>query len=119
MSAQAFAALLFLAPTPTLVPDVAFEDLAADRNAAAIVQIEGNQALDADDPARLINLGVAYAREGQVEAAHRLFTAVLHAERFNLETAQGEWIDSRALARRALAALDRGEFVVGSRTAMR
>lgn len=116
-------ATLFMAQAPAqaLAPvDVAFDELAAEQNAAAIARIESNVELDQADPARLINLGIAYARQGRADAARALFErAARHAERLNLETANGDWIDSRALARRALAALDRGEFATSSRTAMR
>lgn len=119
MALSALTAVLFLAPAPLQATDVAFEDLAADRNAAAIARLEGNESLEADDPARLINLGVAHAREGRVEAARQLFKAAVRAERLVLETAGGDWIDSRDLARKAIAALARGEFAPQTRTALR
>lgn len=123
MAGATILATLFMAQAPgqALEPvDVAFDELAAQQNAAAIARIESNAELDRADPARLINLGIAYARQGEAEAARALFErAARNAERLNLETATGEWIDSRALARRALAALERGEFASSSRTAMR
>lgn len=123
MAAVTILATLLMAQAPAyaLAPvDVAYDELAAQRNAAAIARIESNADLDEADPARLINLGVAHARQGRADAARELFErAAIEAERLNLETATGEWIDSRALARRALAALDRGEFAAVSRTAMR
>ena len=113
--------LMTQAPAHALAPvDVAYEELSAERNAAAIAQIESNASLDSADPARLINLGIAYARQGRAEEARALIErAAIEAERLNLETATGEWVDSRALARRALAKLERGEFTRTSRTAMR
>ena len=121
MAAAMIVATLFLAQSQALAPvDVAFDELASQQNAEAIERIESNAALDEADPARLINLGIAYARQGRSDAARVLFERAAHdAERLNLETASGEWIDSRALARRALAALERGEFASLSRTAMR
>ncbi len=123
MAAAIIIATLFMAQAPAqaLEPvDVAFDELAAQRNAAAIARIESNGQLDEADPARLINLGIAYARQGDSAAARTLFErAVRGSERLNLETATGDWVDSRALARRALAALDRGDFDSLSRTAMR
>lgn len=123
MAAGMIVATLLMAQGPlhALEPvDVAFGELAAQRDAAAIERIESNAQLDEGDPARLINLGVAYARQGEVDAARDLFErAIRNAQRLNLETASGEWVDSRALARRALAALDRGELSASSRTAMR
>ena len=100
--------------------DVAYEELALGENNAAIERIEQNAELDRDDPARLINLGIAHAREGDAPAARAMFTAAARNEqRFQLETAQGEWMDSRDLARRALVMLDRGEFRSDGRVASR
>ena len=97
--------------------DVAFEQLAEGRDAAAIVLIEGHNP-EAGDPARLINLGIAYARRGETEKARSLFEAAYHArDRVELETATGEWVDSRMLARQAIAMLDRGQFAPGSQIA--
>ncbi|WP_379552782.1 hypothetical protein [Qipengyuania sp. DGS5-3] len=90
---------------------VAQDALLEGRNHAAIEQIESNSELDADDPARLINLGIARARTGDYDAARALFQAVIaHKERVELETAEGDWVDSRRLARKAISMLDRGEF---------
>lgn len=90
--------------------DVAFEQMTSGENAAAIVLLETSSALDNDDPSRLINLGVAYAREGDIEEAKALFRAALYAQdRQLVETASGEWVDSRVLARRALARLEQSQ----------
>lgn len=100
--------------------DVAFEELSDGQNTAAIERIEHNADLDQDDPARLINLGIAHARKGSDLEARAMFTAAARNEtRYQLETAQGDWIDSRDLARRALAMLDRGEFRNNGRVASR
>ena len=49
-----------------------------------------------------------------------MFTAAArNQQRYRLETAQGDWMDSRNLARRALAMLDRGEFRTNGRVASR
>lgn len=105
----AVAALSLLVPADAPMPDadVAFEELSQADNAAAIARIEANQQLEQSDPARLINLGAAYAREGRLAEARSLFEAAAHSEnRVRLETATGEWVDSRRLAYRALAMLD-------------
>ncbi len=109
------------ADASTVAPvDVAYEELAVGENNAAIERIEQNADLDRDDPARLINLGIAHARQGDDLAARAMFTAAARNEqRFQLETAQGEWMDSRDLARRALVMLDRGEFRTKGRVASR
>lgn len=93
------------------VQDVAYEELVAGRNQAAIASITANPNLDADNPARLINLGVAYARDGDMERARQMFSAVAESrEVVELETVDGAWVDARELASRALAMLDAGEF---------
>lgn len=114
MMITASLALAFLAAGPAgsvEEVDVAFEELAAGQNAAAIRQIEDNDNLRSDDPARLVNLGVAHAREGDLEAARAYFRAAMFSDdRQMLETASGEWVDSRVLARQALARIDAGRF---------
>lgn len=97
--------------TPDAACEVGYEQLVDGDNRAAIQTIQANEELASDDPARLINLGIALARTGDFEAARRHFEAARdHEERFELETASGEWVDSRALARKGLAMLERGEF---------
>ncbi|QQN74466.1 hypothetical protein [Croceicoccus sp. YJ47] len=121
---MAFAALaltLMLSPAPAIGAervDVAYEAMRAGQDAAAIRQIEANEALAEDDPARLINLGIAYARQDDTAAARTMFEAAANnADRFALETASGQWVDSKVLARSALAMLERGEFAAGERLA--
>ncbi|MCL4671647.1 MAG: hypothetical protein KJZ64_01650 [Sphingomonadaceae bacterium] len=105
---------LVLAQAPAATVDVAFTELAAGRNEAAIVRIEGNPDLAENDHARLINLGVAHAREGRTEEARAMFRMAVRArDSVQLETATGAWVDSRDLARTALAMLDRGAFQPG------
>lgn len=102
------------------VSDVAYDELAAEQNRAAIEKLEAAPASDTQDPAMLINLGIAYAREGHLDHARGLFERAAHSEsRFQLETATGEWVDSRWLAIRAIALLDAGEFGSSERLAAR
>lgn len=90
------------------------------RENAAIAAIMDNDRIEKDDPARLINLGIAYARQGDDTLARQLFEAARDSRnRVELETAAGEWIDSRRLALQALAKLEQGEFAHGSRVAAR
>ncbi len=87
--------------------DVAYEQMSSGENQAAIALLETSPELENNDPSRLINLGVAYAREGNIDEAKALFRAALYSEdRQLVETASGEWVDSRVLARRALASLE-------------
>lgn len=103
--------LMFAATIAALPPtaDVGYPELVAGRDDAAITVINSQSATD--DPAKLINLGVAYARMGDLPRARAMFRAAHTApERVDLETASGEWVYSRVLARRALAMLDSGAF---------
>jgi len=112
-------AILAMVQAP-VADDFGHQALVDGRDAAAIAAIMDNDQIENDDPARLINLGIAYARRGDEALARQLFEAARDkAERVELETAEGEWIDSRRLARQALAMLERGEFATGSRVAAR
>ena len=91
--------------------EVAYREMVEGRSPAAIRRIEQADARDADHPARLINLGIAHARIGEEAKARELFDAAASSiERYWVETATGEWVDVRDLARKAIAMLDGGEF---------
>lgn len=86
--------------------DVGFRELASNRPAAAIARIEGNRSLPASDPARLINLAAAHSMlDRKAEARLMLTAAIASPERFDLQIADGSWMDSRQAARIALARL--------------
>lgn len=98
-------------PGPEADYDIGYEELVANDNMAARAAIEACDTLPSDDPARLINHGIALARTGNYDAARANFEAAVGSrERVELETAEGEWVDSRRLARRAIAMLEKGEF---------
>ncbi len=98
-----------VADQPATRVDVAFEELQDGRNAAAVARIEANQTLETDDPARLINLGTAHARLGDNDTAARHFMAALASRTpYELELADGSWVDSRRAARMALDGLVTG-----------
>lgn len=119
MALFTIAAVLLMAPAST-APDVASEDLLAQNNEAAIERIETSRRLDESDPARLINLGIAHAREGREDEAREMFRAVARSEAtVRLELTGGEWVDSGDLARRALRMLDSGVFAPSGRMTMR
>lgn len=104
-------ALIVQAPASSDAVEVAYPEMIQGRTAAAITKIEGADARDASHPARLINLGIAHAREGNEEKARELFAqAAANSERYWLETSSGKWADAREIARAAMAKLDRGEF---------
>lgn len=86
--------------------DVAYEQLQAGDTAAAVRHLEECRDMEAGDPARLINLGSAYASQGRVAEAESMFRAAIASDqRYRLELADGSWIDSREAARLALARL--------------
>lgn len=111
-------ALAFMAQAPAqVVPavdtaaDVGQEELVAGRDLAALEAIEKCDELATNDPARLINRGIALARLGRYDEARADFASAAAArESIELETTTGDWVDSRRLARRAIAMLDKGEF---------
>lgn len=89
--------------------DVAYDELRAGRNAEAVERIRASGLLADGDPAALINLGAAYARQGDKQGARDCYrSAILSKTRYDLELADGEWMDSRAAARLAFVRLDQG-----------
>lgn len=118
------AALLIASPAVALASesDQRGTTAASDTELAADTLAEGyeQRAIDSlgaalkenpDDPALMINLGIAYARIGSDLEAQSLFEAALSSRNtVDLETADGRITDSRRVARRALSMLRRGEF---------
>lgn len=87
--------------------DVGYEELRNGNPDAAIKQIKGNRTLEYNDPAALINLGTAYARLGRKAEAHSAYAAaILSTERYDLQLADGAWMDSRDAARLAIHYLE-------------
>lgn len=122
MSVTAFAIALFAA-TPVAglpaahhahladAPELAAQPLAAGRSDQALATLERASAAAPQDPAVLINLGIAYANIGDDGRARAAFEAAAASnDVVELDTADGSTIDSRRLARKALRMLDRGEF---------
>ena len=92
----------------TILP-VAYAELKAGDNQAAIAKLTGETTLDARDPSRLINLGTAYARVGRTaDAAAAYYAAISSPIRYDLELASGRYMDSRWAARTARANLSEG-----------
>lgn len=92
----------------TVLP-VAFAELRAGENQAAVEKLTGDTRLDARDPSRLINLGTAYARLGRTADAKAAYEAAAASPiRYDLELANGDYMDSRWAARTALANLAGG-----------
>jgi len=91
--------------------ELAAYPLAQGRALQAIAILETELAEHPHDPALLINLGIAHAQRGDEATAREIFeTAMKSPEAIDLETANGSLMDSRRLARRAIAMLERGEF---------
>lgn len=89
---------------------VAYAEMKAGDNRAAIAKLTGDTTLDARDPSRLINLGTAYARLGRTaDAAAAYDAAAASPIRYDVELANGRYVDSRWAARTALANLDQGK----------
>ncbi len=93
----------------SLLP-VAYAELKAGENRAAVDKLTGDTTLDKRDPSRLINLGTAYARLGRTaEAAAAYDSAIGSPIRYDVELANGDYVDSRWAARTALANLKQGK----------
>jgi Flp pilus assembly protein TadD len=64
--------------------------------------------VDANDPARAINLGIALAKTGRRNEAAQLFRGVLVQDDVEMVVANGETVMSHQVAERALASLQGG-----------
>ncbi|NIJ39042.1 Flp pilus assembly protein TadD [Sphingopyxis panaciterrae] len=92
---------------------VAYAELKAGDNRAAVAKLTGDTTLDARDPSRLINLGTAYARLGQAGNAAAAYEAAIDSPiRYDVELASGDYVDSRWAARTALANLNGGRALL-------
>ncbi len=90
-------------PATEKLPDVAYSELASGQADAALRKLEASQATHSDDPATLINLGAAYAAVGRTDRAIATYrAAIASGERYDLQLADGSWMDSRRAARLAL-----------------
>jgi hypothetical protein len=108
--AQAAAAPPLQASDPAEV-DVAYSAMTHGDNDAAIDKLRASAG---SDPAALINLGTAYARKGMKrEAAASFAAAMASSDRYELQLADGSWMDSRRAARIALDRLqNNGTFTM-------
>lgn len=94
------------APSAGAPQDVAYEELASGRSGAALRKLEASDAVRSGDPAALINLGSAYAGAGYTSKAIAAYRAAIAShDRYDLELADGTWMDSRVAARTALSRL--------------
>lgn len=99
------------APDSLVVLGVQDGNLAANAIAsgqfdAAIERLEPMQPFSANDPARLINLGNAYAGAGRMKQAREAYRSARFAPEMTLVLANGEEESSRVIARRAISRLN-------------
>ncbi|MDE8650148.1 hypothetical protein PYV00_00270 [Novosphingobium sp. H3SJ31-1] len=89
--------------------DIATVELQAGQPTEAIRKLE---VAASDDPATLINLGTAYARTGMTDKAIAAYRAAVATDvRYDLQLADGTWMDSRRAARNALQDLLRANTI--------
>ncbi|MCB5426030.1 hypothetical protein H0274_12240 [Altererythrobacter sp. CC-YST694] len=92
--------------------DVAYEALSEGRTAEAIAKLDRSEGVQTSDPATLINLGTAYAREGRFTEARDMFNAAMNSQdHYYLELADGSWVDSRKAAKAALKNLEKNASI--------
>ena len=113
---------LFVGPTGTAVhaapsmtgeisypkESIGYEALMRGDNERAVFQIMANEQVSSGDPAKLLNLGLAYARMGHTDDAAKMFKAVLESrDSVDLVLADGSVMNSKVAARKAYASLQR------------
>jgi Tfp pilus assembly protein PilF len=92
--------------------DVGYEELRAGDAEAAINHIRSNRAIEADDPAAMINLGAAHARLGKSDKARAYYLAAIASRvRYDVQLADGRWMDTRRAARLAIELQARGTTI--------
>lgn len=75
-------------------------------NAQAVSQILTSAQVSRHDPAKLLNLGRAYARMGRMEEASNMFAAAMQSrDTVDLVLADGRVMNSKDAARKAYAGL--------------
>jgi len=85
---------------------VSSDALANGQYRQAVAELRQGSLDQVNDPARLINLGTAYARLGDFVNASDAFRRAMYSDvRYDLELADGSVVDSRYAARLALAKL--------------
>lgn len=88
--------------------DTSSEALSNGQFHKAVAELRQGSADDMNDPARLINLGTAYARLGDTAQASDAFRRAMYSDiRYDLELSDGSVVDSREAAKMALTKLQR------------
>ena len=87
---------------------LAFEALMANDNQRALEQLARDRSVPDTDPAKLINIGSAYARLGDFERAEEAYIAALNCkDEMDLLLADGREMNSRKVAKLALKKLEK------------
>ena len=85
---------------------IGYEALVKGDNERAVSQILASAQVSRHDPAKLLNLGHAYARLGRMDEASALFTVVMQSrDSVDLVLADGSVMNSKEAARKAYASL--------------
>ncbi|MFN3618826.1 tetratricopeptide repeat protein [Sphingorhabdus sp.] len=85
---------------------IGYEALIRGDNERAVTEIMTSGLVSKHDPAKLLNLGRAYARMGRTDEAAQMFrTAMLSRENVELVLADGRVVNSKDVARQAYANL--------------
>lgn len=85
---------------------LAFEALMANDNQRALEQLAKDRSVPNTDPAKLINIGSAYARLGDFDRAEEAYVAALNCkDEMDLLLADGREMNSRKVAKLALKKL--------------
>ena len=85
---------------------IGYEALVKGDNARAVSQILASAQVSRHDPAKLLNLGHAYARLDRMDEASALFTVVMQSrDSVDLVLADGSVMNSKEAARKAYARL--------------
>lgn len=88
-----------------------YDALMAGDMTRAEQQIADARGVARDDPARMINLAYIHMQTGRLQSARQLFEAVRdHRDHFMVELANGEAVDTREVAQRALTRLNRASY---------
>ena len=83
-----------------------YEALVSNQNDLALTQLTKSRAVPNTDPAKLINLGRAHQRLGNIDLAEQSFNAALNCkEEMDLLLADGREMNSRKAAKLALKEL--------------
>lgn len=92
--------------------DVGYTELMEGRPKAAIERIEANRDIAPDDPAAHINLAAAHARLGHMDIAKRHYLAAIASRTvYEVELADGRWMDTRRAARLGAEGLAKGKVL--------